>query len=228
MFKKIPFIILSIILCSYLVSANYYADVVIDVHENGLVEIKGDSNHQILKNGIYDNLTTKQKGYWILNISTKEKFSEYIYELNLPKNSQINYLGVFGIDKFEDINGLKISGNVRNKPFAIVVQYKHRIIKTSYLPFLSSAVLFIIFTVSVYFYKKNKIPKKTYHKENFSEREFLIIQLLLKNNSCLTQAELEKKTTLPKASLSRNIESLLRKKIIEKNKSGMTNKIKLI
>ena len=228
MFKKISLIILSIIFCSYFVNASYYADVVIDVRENGLVEIKGESNHPMLNSGIYDNLTTKQKGYWILNISTFERFSEYSYELILPKNSKINYLGVFGVDKFEDTNGFKISGDVRNKPFAIVIQYKYSLIKNNYLPYVVILCLVLVIAVANYLFKKNKKSKKTYHKEDFSEREYLIIQFLQKNKGCLTQAELEKKTNLPKSSLSRNIESLLRKKVIEKNKSGMTNKIKLI
>jgi uncharacterized membrane protein len=230
--KKILLFILISLFSIYFVHASYYGNVFVEVYENGLVEITGESNHPYLKEGIYDNLTTKQKGYWTLNISTKERFSKYTYELNLPKNSQINYLGVYAIDTFEDDNGFKISGTVENKPFSIIVQYRIKLIaeKVSFLPvFLIFLIIFAVAIIVFYFLrKKQKKSEKSYDKNDFSEREFLIISILHKNKGAMTQAELEKKTNLPKASLSRNIASLERKNIIEKNKTGMTNKIKLV
>lgn len=228
MFKKIILSVFCFILVLNIANAGYLADIIIEVHENGLVEIKGDSNHPLLKQGVYNNFTSKQKAYWTLNISTQEKFDEYNYELNLPKNSQINYLGVYGVDKFEDKDGLKISGKIKNKPFAIIVQYKYNLVKSNFLIFFLIVSFVLLSLLVVYLIQKIEKNKKKYSKENFSEREYMIIRLLQKNNNCMTQAEIEKKTKLPKASLFRNIESLSRKKIIEKNKTGMTNKIKLI
>ncbi len=66
-----------------------------------------------------------------------------------------------------------------------------------------------------------------YSKDKFSGREYMIIKLLQKNKGCLTQAHLERETKLPKASLHRNILSLEKKGVIEKNKAGMSNKINL-
>lgn len=224
--KKGVILIILIICVVHVVSAEYYADVKIEVYDNGLVEIKGDSNHPLLQEGIYDNLTSKDNGYWILNISTNEIFLEYSYELSLPKNVNINYLGVRQIDSFVDEGNLHISGSVTDKPFAIIIQYKQGLFESSFL-WLYGLLLMFLIGIFIYLFIKKRKHIQRYSKNEFSEREFLIIQLLQKNNGSMTQSGLEKKTNLPKASLHRNISSLERKNVIGKNQAGMTNKITL-
>ena len=224
--KKEVILIISLIFIIHPASADYFADVEIEVYDNGLVEIKGDSNHPLLQKGIYDNLTSKENGYWILNISTGETFSEYFYELSLPEHVNINYLGVRQIDSFVDEGNLYISGSVVDKPFTIIIQYKQELFKNSLFWLYSLLLIFLIGLLTYFFIKKRKSVKR-YSKNEFSEREFLIIQLLQKNRGSMTQAELEKRTSLPKASLYRNILSLEKKKIVKKNQAGMMNKITL-
>ncbi|NTV23889.1 MAG: helix-turn-helix domain-containing protein, partial [Nanoarchaeota archaeon] len=175
-------------------------------------------------NGVYDNLTAKENGYWLLDLSTQEKFTEYTYQLNLPKNTVINYLGVYAVESFESKDGFKITGHVTDRPFKITIQYKQELIEESHL-FLMFAGAIAILVFLIWIFLKKKKPVKKYHKDKFSDREFMIITLLQKNHGCMTQAELERKTNLPKASLHRNIASLERKGIIDKTEIGMSNKI---
>jgi len=206
------------------VSAAYTADVTIDVFKDGTVKISGESNHELLQNRVYDTLTTKEGSYWVLNLTTEEVFSEYKYEINLPKNTKINYLGVYSVDTFEEENGFKLKGTVKNKPFKVVIQYKQKIVSINYI--YPSLIILLIIIVLIYI----KYPikrKRKYSKDKFSEREYLIIKCLQKNKCILTQGELEKQTKLPKASLHRTLRSLELKKIIEKSKAGMSNKIRL-
>jgi len=53
------------------------------------------------------------------------------------------------------------------------------------------------------------------------------MKLLIKEKRPLTQAEIEKELKIPKASVSRNIRTLELKGRIEKEKTGMSNMIKL-
>ena len=53
------------------------------------------------------------------------------------------------------------------------------------------------------------------------------MELLIEKNKPVTQAEIQKTLKLPKASTSRNINSLELKGLIKKQKAGMTNLIKL-
>ena len=54
-------------------------------------------------------------------------------------------------------------------------------------------------------------------------RQQEIVKILQKNKGQLAQSKLEKISKLPKSSLSRNIESLKRKNILEKTPNGMSN-----
>jgi uncharacterized membrane protein len=208
-------------------SADYYANLKIIVHNDGTVEIDGDSNHYKLQDGIYSNFTTKNEGYWVLDISTKERFSNYTYQLTMPKNIEINYLGVYAIDSFFNKENLKISGTVTNKPFKIIIQYKKELISSDYF-WLYFIIIILISGLSIGFlYKKKRKKKKKYLKHKFTVREYEIIELLQKNKKGLSQIKIEKMTGIPKASLYRNLESLKRKEVITKTAKGMTNHIML-
>lgn len=71
-------------------------------------------------------------------------------------------------------------------------------------------------------YEKIKIVKKT-----LAESQEKIVDLLLDAGGELTQKQLQHRSGLPKATLSRNIDVLSRKGIIAKQSRGMTNMIML-
>ena len=66
----------------------------------------------------------------MLNITKKEKFSDFVYSVNLPNSASINYIKSSGFFKIENNWGkLTINGFGEKKPFSVVIQYQ-----TSKLP----------------------------------------------------------------------------------------------
>ena len=70
------FFVLLFLMC-FASAQEYSADVTINVLRDGYVEVSGESNHPILKEGVYGDLTVKKDGFWLLNITSKERFSNY-------------------------------------------------------------------------------------------------------------------------------------------------------
>jgi hypothetical protein len=107
-------------------SLGYYANIEIFVDESGRTTIDGLSNLDSLD--LIDNsfeYTSKKGSLWTLNITTKESLDNFIYELNLPKNSEINYIKT--TPTFRIVNedgGVQIIGTGEDKPLTIIVQYK--------------------------------------------------------------------------------------------------------
>ncbi|MFC2162252.1 helix-turn-helix transcriptional regulator [Candidatus Altiarchaeota archaeon] len=219
-------LLLSAIFLSSTVSGSFSADLDITVGRDGIVTITGDSDHPTIKPGVYDVMTSKKDGYWVLNISSSERFDEYRYVLNMPEGSKINYLGVYDVGGFEEEDGFRITGKAVDKPFVIIVQYRIGLLSGSYAYLIALPTIFSIILLYHFFRRRGRA--RVYVKDQFSDREYQVIKCLRGNKGCLTQAELERLTGLPKASLSRTILSLEDKKIIEKNKTGMTNKIRLL
>lgn len=234
--KKIRLFSLFFIFLLFLNSsfASFQADLIIDVDETGAVTIIGESNHLSLQNIEKTQEFTSKKGeYWILNITTEDIFEKYTFELNLPKYSQVNYIKSTPNLKIREENRrITLIGSGENKPFGLIVQYK--IVKT--LPtqkwYINAiAVLIIIALIILYLHLKKKIPsslstikkeEKTFDFSLLPSRQQEIIKIIQKNKK-MTQKELESQMNIPKSSISRNIQTLVNKGIIIKEKSGQTN-----
>lgn len=86
----------------------------------------------------------------------------------------------------------------------------------------------------IYFYKfknknikeKNKLNSDLSFK-GLNDRQKNIINILIKSETGLTQTEIQKELGIPKASVSRNIRRLELKGLIEKEKIGMSNIIRI-
>ncbi len=226
--KKLSLILLLLLLIIPIaLSQEYYADVNIKVDESGYVTIKGKTNHPDLIVESSQEFTSKHNKYWLLNITTQDKFSDFIFELELPKNAEINYLKTPRLARIDNNLGhMKITGTGENQRFVIITQYSFQKMKTSYLYFVILFIVLIILIASFFLIKKNKLPKKKYNLDILTKRQREIFQLVRKNKK-IAQAELEKKLDMPKSSLSRNIDSLEKKGFITKEKKGMTNMLLL-
>ncbi len=125
--KKIIFIfLLSLFLLNFIYSSDYYLDSNIQIFNDGSVNINSITNLDYLKNISHSQkYTSKKEEYWIFNLTTNEVFSEYIYELTLPENSQINYIKTTPNIRFENENNkIKIIGIGNHMPLEILIQYK--------------------------------------------------------------------------------------------------------
>jgi len=222
---------------------NYYADIEINVDDSGVVDIEGISNHPDLLVKNSQLYTYKKQSYWLLNITKNEIFSDYIYVLTLPEGSKINHIKTSGFIGIEEESGkLIISGAGQNESLSVVVQYQVISNEQSSVDFIILSILvmsIIILTgLLLYFVFKNKQKGSVgsnikndneveYSFKGLSERQKEIVQLLIDFKRPLTQVEIQKELDMPKAAVSRNVHSLEIKGLIEIEKIGMSNLIRL-
>ena len=125
--KKYIITLFILIFTFSLVSAiDYQADIIFDISETGLVEISGNSNHPLLQNHISQNYTSKKGEFWIINFSIDETFSEYIFELKFPQNTNINYIkipNILNIDNSD--NRIIITSTAQSAELKFLAQYSY-------------------------------------------------------------------------------------------------------
>jgi len=222
MIKKLIIFIL-VFLCSSLVYANHFGDLDIYVNTDGSVNVEGDTNYEEIL-GYSQEYTSKKGRTWTLEINTNETFSNLIYTVHLPKGSSINYIKTPDFQRIEDFSsGLKLIGTVEDKEFYLIIQYQinQEIIDRNYLIYLV-VFIFIFFSIGFYVWKKNNKKEDLFDTSSLTERQKKIFDIILKEKK-ICQNELIKRVNLPKSSLSRNIDSLVRKDMIVKKEKGMTN-----
>jgi uncharacterized membrane protein len=217
-----------LLVCSacYAESQAYYADVEITVGDNGLVSISGITNHPGLRVTEASEYTSKSGPYWLLNITIDDLFSDFVYTLRLPAGSVVNYLkSDSSIGIRQDGQGIIVEGQGRNKPFVLIVQYSIFPIEAEfpYLILLLPVVAVVIFYWHVRMRKSRSPGREKYRPELLTERQLRIVRLLEEKGSPVSQKVMERKLGIPKASLSRNIDSLVRKGVISKERKGMSN-----
>lgn len=254
-FKLFSLCFLILISSSYVYSENYYADIEIDIFEDGSVTINGITNYAELKNiSNSQNYTSKKGEMWIFNLTTDGVFEDFIFKVNFPPGVQINYIKTTPRFRIED-NGKSISliGIGDSQELNILIQYK--IIKDenssgaffsveNYF-FIFSFVLFLFVLFIIYLaYSKFKIfeknessiskninsninnAKESINLDLLSGRQKEIVEILLKRDK-ISQKELQEILKIPKSSVSRNVNSLVSRGFIVKQRSGITTFISL-
>jgi uncharacterized membrane protein len=210
---------------------SYYADININLESAGFVTITGETDHPALLIKDSQGYLEKKQNIWTFHLEKKELFSDFVYVVNLPQGASVNYIKSSGTFRIEQGNGnLNIRGYGQNKSIDILVQYElHKDSKNTQwiimIPIiaiaLSSALYFLVHR------KKKSPPKKTPEIKNLTTRQRKIVELLVKEDKPLTQIGIQEKLHIPKASVSRNIRTLELKGIIEKEKTGMSNIIRI-
>ena len=253
MYKKVSFLLIFVLVLMSFGFSQEYADIVIDVSNDGRVSIDGKTNYEGFEN--VENspeYTSKEGEYWLLNISTGEVFDEYIYELKLPENSQINYVKSSGNFRIESRDGrIEVIGVGEGEELELLVQYK--IVYNENGSFDSEVLLYaggilgIFVLIGILFYVfKNRgssygsgfHSKVAENEDNprddsgidldlFTPRQREILEILISNGK-VTQRELENRLEIPKSSISRNVKTLEIKGVIKKERVGQTNYILLV
>lgn len=242
------FVFLILFYINFTYAQGYYADIEIDVENDGTVSIDGTTDYEEFKNVTNSQMYTSKNGeVWTLNITTTQVFDTYIYELSLPKYAKINYMKTTPHFRIEDENSrIKLIGTGENKPFMLVVQYKIDFRDTLFSQenviwiSVGSAILAFII-IGFLIFKFNKTLNHKLHilsrkekekvedkpKYDFSilpQRQQQIIKILQKKGK-ITQKQLEEEMNIPKSSVSRNVQTLVIKRIIEKEQAGQSNYI---
>jgi preprotein translocase subunit SecG len=227
-------------------ATEFYADLEIVVDNAGYVSIDGETNYPNLMVKDSEEFTYKEQSLWTLNISMKENFSDFVFSITLPDNTEINSVLSSATTRIgEESGNLIITGYGTNQPLSIVVLYQtDKLTEESRffgLDFLSLFLISIIIILTVTFFVVllfyNNITKQPILNKNenssqkslkgLNERQQQIMNLLLNVNSALTQTEIQRELDMPKASVSRNIRRLELKGLIEKEQIGMSNLIRL-
>jgi len=217
----------------------YYADTVFDIANDGGVTISGATNHPELGAQVKEKLTSKTNGIWTITLNPSGDFSEYVYEIILPAGAQLIDTNSPTGNRIDSTNDrIRIIGTGEQTTYLVSARYITRAQpKEENLTFVFvGLLLLVIILVGIWgageLRKRKKcesgeiktslIEKPKYNKEALTERQLQLVEYLEKGKGSATQAELQKQFELPKASLSRNLDTLERKGIITKERKGMT------
>lgn len=219
------FIFLALLLMPSIVLAqSYYADIEISVNENGVAVITGLTNHPQLMIGETEEYTSKEGRYWMLNVTFNEVFDYYTYKVTLPKGAVINYLKTpASVSISEEAGQISLASIGNNETFYVIMQYSIKREFFDYYLLLIPIITFCAVLIVLVIKKRGLLNKKK--KIDYSlltEREALIIKLIKKKGR-VNQKTLVKELKIPKSSISRNINSLIRKELIIKQKKGFSN-----
>jgi predicted DNA-binding transcriptional regulator len=227
-------------------ATDYYADLEIEVDNSGFVTINGVTNQPDLLAESTEIYTSKKQSFWLLNITKNEVFSDFVFTLTLPKNSEINYVESSGsVIIGEELGSLVVKGFGENESLLLLVQYKTE--KTieeegifgfdffTIMLFVFIIVLIILFFIVLLFMDKQKklttVEKiegdQDINLRGLNDRQKNIVKLLTVSKRALTQTEIQHELDIPKAAVSRNIRGLELKGLIEKEQIGMSNLIRL-
>ncbi|KYK23818.1 hypothetical protein AYK24_00880 [Thermoplasmatales archaeon SG8-52-4] len=224
-----------------LYAQDLYADITIDITDSGFVTIDGTTNFPYLLTIDNQNYTYKTRDKWFFNISKNEIFSEFIFKVLLPPSStiyDINSSGTIWISK--ESNRLVVYGLGENKSISLLINYQISKSSDGKTPsFISDInlvfsiliiIIFILIFLNMYrSYNKRKVSVKSYVEQfkGLTDRQKQIMKVLNEHSETLTQTRIEKILNMPKAAVSRNIHSLEHKGLIEIEKVGMSNFIRL-
>ena len=235
--------IMILILAVSVSAVEYYADVVVDVNAEGTAEITGTTNHPAFMVGTTDNLTSKKGTYWLLDISPQEQFSDYIFKVILPEKAVINYVKAPSQVRIaEEGSRLTITGTGKNQRLSIQIQYyfdttPQKSLLGELLLWFGPVLALIIIGLALLYLARRKEkqlgPKPeqstglSYNPDTLTDRQKQILDIIKGSKTFVTQAMIERTIKIPKSSISRNIDSLMRKGILKKEKRGMSNILSL-
>jgi len=234
--------VLALLITSPLVfSQELYADVTIDITDSGFATIKGNTNYPDLLVDNNQNYTSKINENWFFNITKEEIFSEFIFKVLLPSSStiyEINSSGTVWIG--EESDRLVVYGLGQNESISLLINYQlskssdkkessfFNIINIVFLILIILIVILIFLTLYRSYHKKQVTGKIDVEQlKGLTERQKQIMKVLNESSKPLTQTSIEKILNMPKAAVSRNIHSLEHKGLIEIEKVGMSNFVRI-
>jgi uncharacterized membrane protein len=234
-FALLALLLLFLPVCAF---AAYYADIQADIGADGITTISGTTNHPLLAAGQSQEFTSKEGKYWLFSIDLNEQFSDFVFSILLPEGASINYLKGPSA-RIENENGrIAVKGVGSNGPFSLKIQYSMETAqKEPLIPLWAYVLLlfafFIIASYLVLKYKKKNVdtfekpgaPKRLSEKEKASltERQLAIIEIVEKNKGFVSQKKVEEELGIPKSSVSRNVEALVKRGYLKKEEKSMTN-----
>ncbi len=232
----IIFASLVLILSSSQANAQDSLQLEIEILDNGFVIIKGNSNIDPGLNEIYFSdgkisgktqaLTSKNKDTWQFSLNINRIYSSSSIKIIFPENTVS--ISDITTNLHNNINlNRKISIDFidSNKPIDIDIEYSLR--DRFNISSLIYALLILIALTTAFFVlaKKKNINKISIIFPTLNDKEKEIIKIAMKGP--IRQKELRKLLNMPKASFSRYIHNLEKKRIIQREGFGKNKVIRI-
>jgi uncharacterized membrane protein len=223
--------ILLLLLASLASAQEFYADVSADIKEDGFIVFSGVTNHPSLQ-GTSQVFTSKNKAFWLLNLSVPDDFETYVLEVELPAYAGLNYVQGKGVTIQSD-GGSVVITQIGSGPISLVAQYQlkkqQRAVDLVFTMLSSVLVIAAFWFIMVFAYRRGRKRSEKQLPEyikGLPSRQREIVEMLHSAGGQLTQKQIEQRMAIPKSSVSRNIDGLARKGIIEKQSLGISNIIR--
>ena len=244
--KHLCILVLMVLILPIAYPISYYIDEKITISENGDAYIKGTTNvdlladvHPVNENidGRTSELTSKKAKYWLFSYDSKSNLSASYIQVSLPKGAVINYIkSSLSINLATNNDIITATFFGENKQAGITIQYS--LSKTSsfllgLIPGLIAVIVVVLAVSLIFLLPKKKIKQKIDEnklsaiKPTLNETQIKIIDALLEKKGEASQTAIMYMTNIPKSSLSRNVEILSQKELIQKFYNGTSNYIKL-
>lgn len=230
--------LLLMLLASCAAGVSYYGDVVVYIDSAGVSSISSTTNHPQLSTQTTSALTSKKGGHWVFNMTLQESdlFSDYVYEINLPEDASVNYVKASGQWRITSAGGrMSLRGTGSNSSFSVLIQYQ--IAKAnaadSTSPILAAAAFILLAAAGAVVYHKRKAKKPAdtivppSHEGILTERQKDILKIIKEAGKPVNQTLICEKLDLPKSSVSRNVQSLVKLGLVKKTRVGMSTFLSL-
>jgi len=231
--KAIVPTLLAILLLSNLASAtfitgeiriNELGDTTFDAQTDVQVEIEDITfrNNELF--GKTSSLTSKHGSVWTLNLNLVE-YDSILLDISLPSN----------LDSITSIEGNANIISTQDHTISIIDQgalnfeVSYTLKEKENFAWMIWIILIAILFLAYHLYQKHKKKKNRYDsiKSLIGDNEEKIIDLLVKSNSPLRQKDLRKQLGIPKASFTRYIINLEKKKLVVREGEGKNKIVKL-
>ncbi|MBN2251559.1 MAG: winged helix-turn-helix transcriptional regulator [Candidatus Altiarchaeota archaeon] len=231
-------LLFTLFLASCVYAETYYADLLADLDGSGTAYLSGRTNHPLLESRETDDLTSKEGSHWLFNLTLPagDVFTDYVYEVRLPEGASVNYVKASGSFRIAAKEGrIAIIGFGEDGTLFIVIQYQPAG-RGAVFPY--EAVFGVLALVLVlflfWFYRKKRPLRRSGEPEDdfgaedsLTERQKDILRLMREAGRPVNQTLVSETLGLPKSSVSRNVEALVKKGMIEKKRDGMSTMLSL-
>jgi hypothetical protein len=142
----------------------YYADLSINLEQDGTATISSLTNHPKLESGTTSDLTSKKGSVWTFNLSLpkEDNFSDFVYEIVLPSGASVNYVKSSGSFRLAGRGDqVIVFGSGQNETLSVLIQYQIGATQTNAIPveyFIIGVFLLTALVVAIVYYLRRKKP----------------------------------------------------------------------
>ncbi len=127
---------------------------------------------------------------------------------------------------FSEGGRVVVNGVGRNKAFSLKLQYSIQEKKSGVFSILTAVLVvggILLFAgLFAFFLKKKSSRDAVLNRSSLTERQLAIVKIV-EEHGVVSQKSLEEALGIPKSSVSRNVNALVKKGVLRKERKGLTN-----